>query len=224
MQYSPRSLITDVVEKSCAGNVAAQPAAGNVGDCGACASDNSRLNAWLEKHVQMPTPICPLGEGENEDQAAPSSPQTSPTVVASFERYESIDDIRPDSEPGIEMADPLGGDGQRVANFIRNAVDEITDIALGWQEQSWAMSWDEIFLDRQAEGGRIWDSKIATRWRARLAPSGQSPRGQTVSLRQIYMDKHAEVLPATPPFTMPCTRRMGRAMPGAIRRERWARF
>jgi hypothetical protein len=206
----------------CPGDVAAKPAAGpsNFGDCGPCAHkkcDYSRLNDWLESTVS-----CSWHESENEDHAALWPPQIFQTNVATFERYESIDEVRPDSDPGILTEEDARGDGpQRVENFIRNTIDESKVIALGWQEQSWAMPWDGILLDRQAEEGRIWDSEIATRWRARLDPgAGKDARGQTVSLRQIYMDKHAKVLPSTPTFIIPFTRHMGRAMPGAIRRKR----
>lgn len=183
--------------------------------------DYSRLNDWLEK-MEMPsrsTMSCSWHESEKEDHAASSPPQTFQNLAAAFERYESIDDVRPESDPGI-LTEDAGGDGQRIENFVRNTNDESKVIALGWQEQSWAMSWDGILLDRQAEEGRIWNSEISTRWRARLAPRGEDARGQTVSLRQIYMDTHAKVLPSTPTFITPFTRHMGRAMPSAIRRKR----
>ena len=206
--------------KLCPGDVATQPYAG--GPCAHTKYDYSRLNDWLEK-MEMPstsTISCSWDESEKEKHAASSPPQTFQTIADTFQRYESIDDVRPPSEPGILMTEGARGDGQRVEKFIRNTIDESKVIALGWQEQSWAMSWDGIFLDRQAEEGRIWDSEIATRWRAWLAPRGKDARGQTVSLRQIYMDKHAKVLPSTPTFITTFTRHTGRAMPGAIRGKR----
>ena len=149
--------------------------------------ENVVLDAWLvESVVRM-----------KEGQAAPLQESHYPvSPVCSQgdleEDYKELSLLRIPSDEGVEAPERIWcASGKKLSNFIKNAGRERDAAPQGWEGMPWAVSWEDIVLSRDLEN-RIWTSKTATFWRAEMKKT-RTRQGGRIALKQIYMDKHAEV-------------------------------